>query len=111
MPDRWHFIIRSEHAKRADLAAERRIYGDGDGYFISMIALALMDANDFDWKDAGLHPEGEGFQRQARLMRAASYVIEWIEDRKCNTHDQYRAAVEELSSPAHREALRKRLID
>lgn len=108
VPARWHFILKAPAVEAARLAARRRIFGDGDGFYLHMAAIALLDEERFHWPE--LTPAHQGWQVEDWLLRVASYIIEVLGDRTCESLDEYEVLVRELLAPPHPERLRLHLI-
>jgi hypothetical protein len=103
VPKRWHFLIKLAEIEAETLAARRRIFGDGDGYYIHMAALSMLQRELFEW-DMLASPT-RGAQIEDFILKAAAYVITVLGDRSCNSFDEYWALAVELSSREHREAV------
>ncbi|KPP90681.1 hypothetical protein [Erythrobacter sp. HL-111] len=96
------------HSIEADsLAARRRIFGEGDGYYIHMAAIAVLERSQLDWPM--LEPHARAAQIEDRLLRAASYIVEVLGDRPLKLYYDYEGLVRELMAQEHQEALRERL--
>ena len=107
VPARWHFILKAPADKAARLAARRRIFGDGDGFYIHMAALALLDDERFHWPM--LTPHARGWQVEDWLLRVATYIIEVLGDRTCTSYEDYERLMAELLAEPHPEGLRRHL--
>jgi hypothetical protein len=104
VPNRWHFVLKMKAVEAQSLAARRRIFGDGDGYFIQIVTLALLDPSRFDWPE--LAPHARGTHIQDWILRVAGYVIKILGDRTCNSHAECEALVHELTHGSHPQALK-----
>lgn len=105
VPKGWHFVLKLKDVEVQSLAARRRLFGEGDGYYIQMAALALLDVTRFDWPE--LAPSARGGMMQDWIVKAAAYVIRVLGDRTCNSHREYEALLFELNSPDHRVGLQQ----
>jgi Bacteriophage CI repressor helix-turn-helix domain. len=107
VPRSWHFLMFMEEFEAKALAARRRIFGDGDGYYIHMAALAILTASDFDWPE--LSDAARGAHIQERLLKLSSYIIEVLGDRSLKLFYDYEALVRELGTIEHDERIRQLL--
>lgn len=105
VPQGWHYVLKLKDVEIQSLAARRRLFGDGDGYYVQMAALALMDAIHFDWPGVGAR--GQGYLIQEWIIKTAAYVIQVLDGRTCNSYLEYEDLFSELSRPEHREGLRQ----
>lgn len=104
VPARWHFVLKMKEVEVQSLAARRRIFGDGDGYFIQIVALALLDHSAFEWSE--LMPYARGGQIQEWVLKAAGYVIHALGDRSCNSYAECEVLVSELTQGEHPRAIK-----
>lgn len=86
-----------------------RIFGAGDGYFLTMAALALMPKEEFDWDEAGLFEAGVGDMRMEKVLHAASYVIEEAKGETIDSFAKYEALVRRLNTPEHLARIKDRM--
>jgi hypothetical protein len=105
VPRNWHFVLQMEKLEAQSLAARRRIFGDGDGYYIHMAALALLPGSNLSWPEL---PEAQrGAQIEDQILRLSSYIIEVLGERSLKLFYDYENLVRELQSPEHQERLRE----
>ena len=105
VPRNWHFVLRMEKLEAQSLAARRRIFGDGDGYYIHMAALALLPATDLSWPE--LSDAQRGAQIEEQILRLSSYIIEVLGERSLKLFYDYENFVRELQAPEHQERMRE----
>lgn len=108
VPARWHFVQKMKAVEAQTLAARRRIFGDGDGYYVQMAAMAVLDDALFHWPE--LTTTARGAHIQDWILKSAAYVIEVLGDRPCNSFSEYETLVCELSRHEHTAALHRRLF-
>jgi hypothetical protein len=99
VPRNWHFVLMMEKIEAQTLAARRRIFGDGDGYYIHMAALAIMTASDFHWPE--LSPAQRGAHIEDRILKLSSYIIEVLGERSLRLFHDYENLLRELGTPEH----------
>jgi len=103
VPKGWHFVLKIKDVEAQSLAARRRLFSDGDGYYIQMAALSVLEPTQFDWPM--LTADGRGQHIQQWILKAASYVIQVLGSRNCDTLADYEQLVRELNRPEHRAGL------
>ena len=105
VPRNWHFVLRMEKLEAQSLAARRRIFGGGDGYYIHMAALALIPNAYLSWPE--LSNAERGAQIEDQILRLSSYIIEVLGERSLKLYYDYDALVRELQAPEHQERMRE----
>lgn len=108
VPQHWHFVLAKEAIEDRLLATRRQVFGDRNGHYVIMAALAILDLEDFDWASF-LMPQAVGSARLDRILLACSYVIDALAGTQCSSQSDYESLVMRLLTPEHREGLRKRL--
>ncbi|MBA4050964.1 MAG: hypothetical protein C0472_03595 [Erythrobacter sp.] len=107
VPRNWHFVLTLEKVEAQTLAARRRIFGDGDGYYIHMAALAILTASDFDWPE--LSHAARGAHIEDRILKLSSYIIEVLGERSLKLFYDYENLLRELGTIEHDKRIRELL--
>ncbi|MET0369773.1 MAG: hypothetical protein ABW039_00195 [Sphingobium sp.] len=111
VPKRYHFLMEMRgdpQLEARDLAARRRIFGDGDGGFIMEAAIGFVPLAAFDMPSE-FTPGAAGYMRMETIMVAARYILDVLGDRRCETTDDYIALLRELDSDGHADAIAGRI--
>lgn len=104
VPKGWHFVLKLKEVEAQSLSARRRLFGDGDGYFVQMAALAVLDPTRFDWPE--LTESARGSHVQEWILKATGYIIQVLGERTCNSQADYQCLLTELAQPEHRAGLK-----
>jgi hypothetical protein len=107
VPRNWHFVLQMKKLEAQSLAARRRIFGDGDGYYIHMAALAILTASDFDWPE--LSQAERGAHIEDRILKLSSYIIEVLGERSLKLFYDYENLLRELRTPEHAKLIQELL--
>lgn len=108
VPKRWHFVLKMKEVETHSLAARRRIFGEGDGYYVHMAALAVLDPSRFEWPE--LTYWGRAMMIQDWILKAAGYVIRVLNGRTCSSDIECELLIAELAKPEHRQGLQSWLF-
>ncbi|WP_416464778.1 hypothetical protein [Sphingomonas sp. VDB2] len=107
VPRRFQSSVKigpEEEAYAKDFALRRRLFGDGDGGYLMMAAMAHVPLSCFDMP-AELSNANIGGMRMDMVLIVARYIVDLLGDRRSYTEGDYLALMQELDGEQHRRAI------